>query len=105
MTVVSGHVTIADQVRRLIAQHLDIAAETVTDEARFRDDLGADSLDAFELLLAFEETFDIEIPDAAADPMQCVRDAIAYIEAEVGSGRSRRLAGRTTDPWTEPAGS
>ena len=62
--------TIADQVRCLIAQHLGVDQDAVTDDARFRDDLRADSLDAFELLLAFEETFDIEIPDNAADPMQ-----------------------------------
>ena len=57
--------TTADQVRRLIAQHLGIEADRVADEARFRHDLGADSLDAFELLLALEETFGIEIPDDA----------------------------------------
>jgi len=67
--------TTADQVRSLIAEHLGIDADTLTDDARFRNDLGADSLDAFELLLAFEETFSIEIPDAEADPMQRVRDA------------------------------
>ena len=96
MTVVSGHVTIADQVRRLIAQHLDIAAETVTDEARFRDDLGADSLDAFELLLAFEETFDIEIPDDAADTMQRGGDAVSYIERRVASRRPSQPVARRT---------
>ena len=82
--------TIANQVRSLIAQHLDIDADSVSDEATFRDNLGADSLDAFELLMAFEETFDIEIPDAEADPIQCVSDAIAYIEAQVASGHTRR---------------
>ena len=66
--------TVADQVRRLIAQHLGIDAGCVTDEALFRDDLGADSLDAFELLMTFEDVFGIEIPDAAADPMQRVSD-------------------------------
>ena len=54
--------TTADQVRSLIAEHLGIDAASLTDDARFRDDLGADSLDAFELLMAFEETFGIEIP-------------------------------------------
>ncbi len=61
--------TTADQVRRLIAQHLGIEASRVTDEALFRVDLGADSLDAFELLMTFEDAFGLEIPDAAADPM------------------------------------
>ena len=82
--------TIADQVRSLTAQHLGIDARSVTDEARFRDDLGADSLDAFELLMAFEETFGLEIPDDNADPMQRVSDAITYIEAQVALGRVRR---------------
>ena len=95
--------TTADQVRRLIAQHLGIEADRVTDEARFRDDLGADSLDAFELLLAFEETFGIEIPDDAADQMQRVGDAVTYIDAQVASGHPRLPEGRATDPLTGTA--
>ena len=86
--------TIANQVRSLIAQHLGIDADSVSDEATFRDDLGADSLDAFELLMAFEETFGIEIPDAEADPMQRVSDAIAYIEAQVAWGHTRQAGNR-----------
>ena len=93
--------TIADQVRRLIAQHLGIDQSTVTDDARFRDDLGADSLDTFELLLAFEETFGIEIPDDAADPMQRVRDAVAFIETRVASRGTRQPV--PTDAATENA--
>ena len=95
--------TIADQVRSVIAQHLGIALDTVTDEAHFRDDLGADSLDAFELLMAFEETFGIEIPDDEADPMQCVSDAIAYVEAQVAAGRPRGRGALVTDSATEDA--
>ncbi len=95
--------TTADQVRTLIAQHLGLEADRVTDEARFRDDLGADSLDAFELLLAFEETFGIEIPDDAADPMQRVRDAVTYIDAQVTSRHARQAGDRATDPSTEHA--
>ena len=91
---------ITDQVRSLIAQHLGIDPDTVTDEALFRDDLGADSLDAFELLMAFEETFSIEIPDREADPMQCVSDAIAYVEAQVAAGRPRGRGGLVTDSAT-----
>ena len=94
---------IADQVRSLIAQHLGIDQDSVTDEARFRDDLGADSLDAFELLLAFEETFGIEIPDDAADPMRRVSDAIAYIDAHVASGHTCRPEGQATDAGTRHA--
>ena len=97
--------TIADQVRSFIAQHLGIDQNTVTDAARFRDDLGADSLDAFELLLAFEETFDIEIPDEDADPMRRVRDAIAYLDARVAAGHTRQPEGRVRDAVTRHAGS
>ena len=89
-------------MRSLIAEHLGIDAASLTDDARFRDDLGADSLDAFELLMAFEETFGIEIPDDEADPMQRVSDAVTYIETRVAS-RPRPPVGRTTDPSTENA--
>ena len=95
--------TIADQVRTLIAQHLGIDRDRVTDDARFRDDLGADSLDAFELLMALEETFGLEIPDDAADPMQRVSDAVTYIEAQVASGHTRRPDGRAPDSVTRDA--
>ena len=95
--------TIADQVRSLIAEHLGIDAGTLTDEALFRNDLGADSLDAFELLLAFEETFGIEIPDDEAYPMQQVSDAVTYIETRVASRHPRRPVEETTDPVTKNA--
>ena len=90
--------TIADQVRSLIVQHLGVDHDAVTDEALFRDDLGADSLDKFELLMAFETTFGIEIPDDDADLMQRVSDAIAYIESHVASGHTRRPEDRAPDP-------
>ena len=95
--------TIADDVRSVVAQHLGIDPDTVTDEALFRDDLGADSLDAFELLMAFEETFGIKIPDDAADPMQRVSDAVTYIETQVASGRPRRQGGLVTETATRNA--
>ena len=95
--------TIADHVRSVIAQHLGVDPNTITDEARFREDLGADSLDAFELLMAFEETFSIEIPDDAADPIQRVSDAIAYVEAQVAAGRPRGRRGLVTDSATKDA--
>ena len=66
-------------------QHLGDEHDVVPG-ALFRDDLGADSLDAFELLLAFEDAFDIEIPDTDAGPMRCVQDAVAYIESHVAVG-------------------
>lgn len=95
--------TVADQVRSLIAQHLGIDAGRVTDEALFRDDLGADSLDAFELLMTFEDVFGLKIPDDAADPMQRVSDAITYIEAQVAGGRAGHPESRATDPETRDA--
>ncbi len=95
--------TTADQVRSLIAKHLGIDADRLTDDALFRDDLGADSLHAFELLLAFEETFGIEITDDEADPMQRVSDAVTYIETRVVSRRTGQPVERTTDPSTENA--
>ena len=78
---------VADQVQRIIVRHLGVDEHELSPEALFRDDLGADSLDAFELLLAFEDEFDIDIPDTAAGTMQCVQDAIVYIESHVTLGR------------------
>ena len=80
---------VADQVRSTIVRHLGLDAHELAPEALFRDDLGADSLDAFELLMGFEDEFDIEIPDTDAGTMQCVKDAIAYIESRVTVGRAR----------------
>lgn len=75
-------------VRHLIGEHLGIDANSVTSNAAFRDDLGADSLDFFDLVLAFEDTFRIEISDDDADLMRCVSDAVAYIEAHVAAGHT-----------------
>ena len=77
--------------------------QTHLDDARFRDDLGADSLDAFELLLALEDAFGLEIPDDAADPMQRVSDAVTYIEAQVAVGHTRRPEGHVPDSLTRNA--
>ncbi len=92
--------TITDQVRSLIVQHPGIDHDTVTDEALFRDDLGADSLDAFELLMAFETTFGIEIPDDDADLMQRVSDGHCVHRSAGALDRERRPVGRATDPLT-----
>lgn len=67
-------------IRKIVAQQLDVTAEQVTNEARFIDDLGADSLDIVELVMTIEEEFDIEIPDEAAEKIATVGDAIAYVE-------------------------
>jgi len=68
-----------EKIIELIAESLDIDLETVTLEASFQDDLGADSLDTVELVMAFEEEFDIEIPDEEAEKIRTVKDAIDYV--------------------------
>jgi acyl carrier protein len=70
---------IASKVREIIAQELGVEAEKVTDDANFVEDLGADSLDTVELVMAFEEEFGIEIPDEDAEQMQSVGQAIKYL--------------------------
>ncbi|MEE9577305.1 MAG: acyl carrier protein [Gemmatimonadota bacterium] len=70
---------IAAKVKEIIANELGVEIEKVTDEASFVDDLGADSLDTVELVMAFEEEFEIEIPDEDAEQMQTVGDAIQYL--------------------------
>ena len=71
---------IASRVKKIVIEHLDIDAEKVQDNASFIDDLGADSLDTVELVMAFEEEFDIEIPDDAAETIQTVGDAMKFIK-------------------------
>jgi acyl carrier protein len=72
--------SVEDKVKSIIVEQLGVDANEVTPEASFVDDLGADSLDTVELVMAFEEAFNIEIPDEAAEKIQKVRDAIDYIE-------------------------
>ena len=72
--------SVEDKVKGIIVEQLGVDANEVTPEASFVDDLGADSLDTVELVMAFEEAFNIEIPDEAAEKIQKVKDAIAYIE-------------------------
>ena len=69
-----------DRVKKMVVEHLDADEAKVTKDAHFVDDLGADSLDTVELVMAFEEEFDIEIPDDAAEHIQTVGDAVAHIE-------------------------
>ena len=71
---------IASRVKKIVIEHLDIDAEKVQDNASFIDDLGADSLDTVELVMAFEEEFSIEIPDDAAETIQTVGDAVKFIK-------------------------
>jgi len=71
---------IASRVREIIAQELGVEGEKVTDDANFVEDLGADSLDTVELVMAFEEEFGVEIPDEDAEQMQTVGQAIKYLD-------------------------
>jgi acyl carrier protein len=71
----------AERVKKIVVEHLGVENEKVTEDASFIDDLGADSLDIVELVMAFEEEFGVEIPDDAAEKITTVRDAIEYIEA------------------------
>ena len=70
-----------EKIQEIIASQLGVDAEEVTPEASFVDDLGADSLDTVELIMALEEEFDIEIPDEEAEKIATVGDAISYIES------------------------
>ena len=76
---------VADRVRAIIAEQLGVKLEEVTDPASFIEDLGADSLDTVELVMALEEEFGIEIPDEDAEKMASVGDAIKYIDSKSGS--------------------
>ena len=74
---------VADKVKKIIAEHLGIDdMSKITDDAKFIDDLGADSLDTVELVMAFEEAFDVEIPDDKAETILTVGDAITHLETD-----------------------
>ena len=75
---------IADRVKKIVVEQLGVDAGKVTDTASFIDDLGADSLDQVELVMAFEEEFNVEIPDDAAEKILTVKDAIDYISSHSG---------------------
>ena len=71
-----------ERVKTIIVEHLGVSAETVTLQSHIRDDLGADSLDCIELVLAFEEDFNIAIPDAAVARIRTVADVVGYLKRE-----------------------
>ncbi|AYG65698.1 MULTISPECIES: acyl carrier protein [Rhizobiaceae] len=71
---------IAERVKKIVVDHLGVEADKVVESASFIDDLGADSLDTVELVMAFEEEFGVEIPDDAADSILTVGDAVKFIE-------------------------
>ena len=71
--------SIEERVQKIVYEQLGVSAEEVKSEASFIDDLGADSLDTVELVMAFEEEFEIEIPDEEAEGIQTVKNAVDYI--------------------------
>ena len=73
---------VADRVKKIVIEHLGVEDGQVKPEAKFIDDLGADSLDTVELVMAFEEAFGVEIPEDAAEKISTVKDAIEYIEKQ-----------------------
>jgi acyl carrier protein len=76
---------ITDRVKKIVVEHLNVGEDKVTTESSFIDDLGADSLDTVELVMAFEEEFDIEIPDDAAETIQTFGDAVKFINENASS--------------------
>ena len=74
---------VAEKVKKIIAEHLGIEdMAKITEDAKFIDDLGADSLDTVELVMAFEEAFDVDIPDDKAETILTVGDAISHLESK-----------------------
>ncbi len=71
---------VAERVKKIVVEHLGVDADKVIDSANFMEDLGADSLDTVELVMAFEEEFSVEIPDDAAETIMTVGDAITFLE-------------------------
>ncbi|MDC3176659.1 acyl carrier protein [Alphaproteobacteria bacterium] len=71
---------IAEKVKSIVVEHLGVEKDKVTESSSFIDDLGADSLDTVELVMAFEEEFECEIPDDVAEKILTIKDAIEYIE-------------------------
>lgn len=72
--------TIEERVKKVVLEQLEVSADQVTPEASFIDDLGADSLDTVELVMALEEEFGLEIPDDQAEDIATVKDAVQYIK-------------------------
>tara|TARA_Y100000031_G_C8175327_1_gene363806 strand:+ start:145 stop:384 length:240 start_codon:yes stop_codon:yes gene_type:complete len=76
---------ILEQVKKITAEQLDVSEDEITEEANFQDDLGADSLDQVELVMALEEEFDVQIPDEDAEKIRNVGSAVKYITEKLGS--------------------
>ncbi len=78
--------SVEDKVKSIIAEQLGVEASEVTEAASFTDDLGADSLDIVELVMAMEEKFDVEISDDDAEKIQTIGDALSYLKERVNTG-------------------
>ena len=88
---------IAERVKKIVVEHLGVDEAQVKEDAKFIDDLGADSLDTVELVMAFEEEFGIEIPDDAAEKILTVGDAIGFIKSNAKSVTRLLRAARKAD--------
>jgi acyl carrier protein len=77
-----------EKVKQIIVEQLGVDEAEVTASASFTDDLGADSLDIVELVMAFEEAFEIEIPDEEAEKIKTVKDAVDYVNAHAKGGKT-----------------
>jgi len=75
---------VAERVKKIVVEHLNVDGEKVTDNASFIEDLGADSLDTVELVMAFEKEFDIDIPDEEAEKLRTVGQALQYLHDKMG---------------------
>jgi acyl carrier protein len=80
----SSNASIAERVKKIVVKNLNVEADLVVEEARFAEDLKADSLDTVELVMAFEEEFGCEIPDSEAEKIRTVKAAIDYLQAHSG---------------------
>jgi acyl carrier protein len=83
MADVKAKANVAEKIKQIVSEQLGVDDADVTPTASFVDDLSADSLDTVELVMAFEEAFEIEIPDEDAENIRTVQDAIAYVEKKV----------------------
>ena len=95
---------VEEKVKQIIVEQLQVDEAEVTPNASFQEDLGADSLDVVELVMQFEEAFDLEIPDEDAEKIKTVKDAIDYIDKNAKAGKQtgetpRRHYGPRTDLW------
>ena len=84
MADVKAKANVAEKIKQIVSEQLGVDEGEVTPTASFVDDLGADSLDTVELVMAFEEAFEIEIPDEEAEKIRTVQDAVTYVEKKLG---------------------